>query len=162
MSLGSAPVSPGSTPGVRGLRTRARRVIVGVGTDLVGVVRFEQALARTPRAAAARVHRRRAGGPLGRAAPAALPRGPVRRQGGGREGARRAPGWGWHDAEVVLGPNGRPLLRVTGSLAPAADAQAVTAWHVSLTHDADLAVAIVVAERSTKAICRDRGRALLA
>jgi len=123
-------------------------VIVGVGTDLVGVVRFEQALARTP-------------GLLPRVftdaeqlTPSGAPRRP--RSLAGRFAAKEAAakalgvprGWGWHDTEVVVGRGGRPLLRVTGSLARAADAQGVTAWHVSLTHDADLAAAIVVAEQS--------------
>lgn len=121
-------------------------MIVGVGTDIVGVVRFEQALARTPGLLprvftdAERVTRN------------GKPRHP--RSLAGRFAAKEAAakalgvprGWGWHDTEVMVGRSGRPLLRVTGSLARAADAQGVTAWHVSLTHDADLAAAIVVAE----------------
>ncbi|MGH3981089.1 MAG: holo-ACP synthase [Pseudonocardiaceae bacterium] len=123
-------------------------MIVGVGTDIVGVVRFEQALRRTP---------------------GLLPRVFTDAERTTRSGASRRPhslaarfaakeaaakalgvprGWGWHDTEVVAGPNGRPLLRVTGSLARAAQRHGVTAWHVSLTHDADLAAAIVVAETS--------------
>jgi holo-[acyl-carrier protein] synthase len=123
-------------------------VIAGIGTDIVGVLRFEQALRRTPgllprvftdaeRTTRSGAHRR----PRSLAARFAAKEAAAKALGVPR-------GWGWHDTEVVSGPNGRPLLRVTGSLGEAAAQQCVTAWHVSLTHDADLAAAIVVAETS--------------
>ena len=57
-------------------------------------------------------------------------------------------GYRFHDCEVVAAADGRPSLRVTGVLADAAGALGVRAWHVSLTHDAGIAAAIVVAEGS--------------
>ncbi len=123
-------------------------MIAGVGTDIVGVVRFEQALRRTPgllpRVFADSERITRPGAPR-------RPRSLAARF-AAKEPAAKAlgvpRGWGWHDTVVVSGPNGRPLLRVTGSLADAAERQGVYAWHVSLTHDVDLAFAIVVAESS--------------
>jgi holo-[acyl-carrier protein] synthase len=51
----------------------------------------------------------------------------------------------WHDAEIRTGPGGRPVLRVRGTVAAAAARRGITAWHVSLTHDADVASAVVIA-----------------
>jgi holo-[acyl-carrier protein] synthase len=121
-------------------------MIVGVGTDLVGVPRFERSLRRTPGLLprvftdAERVTR------------SGTPRQPrsLAARFAAKEAAAKAlgvpRGWGWHDTEVISGPHGRPLLRITGSLARAAEERGVSGWHVSLTHDADLAAAIVVAE----------------
>lgn len=119
----------------------------GVGLDVVGVRRFAAAIERTP-------------GLLGRLfTDAERVTGSGARRGAASLAARFAakeaavkslgvpPGVGWHDCEVVVAPNGQPLLRVTGALAIAAAARGITAWHVSLTHDADIAAAIVVAER---------------
>ena len=59
-------------------------VIIGVGIDVVDVARFSRTLDRTPRLRDPAVHRRRA------AAAAGLAGGPLRCQGGARQGARRA------------------------------------------------------------------------
>ena len=55
-------------------------------------------------------------------------------------------GLSWTDAEVVTGPDGRPELKVSGTVADAAVRQGVRRWHVSLSHDGDLATAVVIAE----------------
>ena len=52
----------------------------------------------------------------------------------------------WHDVEVVREADGRPRLRLHGEAAEAAARAGVARLHVSLTHDADSAVAVVVAE----------------
>ena len=52
----------------------------------------------------------------------------------------------WHDVEIARGDDGRPLLSVQGSVAAAAEKLGVKNWHLSLSHDAGLAVAMVVAE----------------
>jgi holo-[acyl-carrier protein] synthase len=41
---------------------------------------------------------------------------------------------------------GRPLLAVSGSVAKAAARCGVLRWHLSITHDGGLSVAMVVAE----------------
>jgi holo-[acyl-carrier protein] synthase len=121
-------------------------VIVGVGTDLVGVHRFASVLTRTPSFAdrvfteAERVTR--SGAPRTVASLAA--------RFAAKEAAVKtlgAPkGYRFRDCEVVAAEGGRPFLRVSGVLAKVAEQNGVTDWHVSLTHDADLAAAIVVAE----------------
>ncbi|MFC7575740.1 holo-ACP synthase [Klenkia terrae] len=52
----------------------------------------------------------------------------------------------WHDAEVVVGDRGRPLLTVRGTVAARAAQLGVTGWHVSLSHDGGMASAVVIAE----------------
>ena len=116
-------------------------MIVGVGIDVVDVARFGAALERTPglrtrlfteserdlplRSLAARF-----------AAKEALAK------------ALGAPaGMHWHDAEVHRGPDGRPRLEVEGTVAVQVVACGITALHVSLSHDAGIASAVVVAER---------------
>jgi holo-[acyl-carrier protein] synthase len=57
-----------------------------------------------------------------------------------------APGLAWVDAEVVSQPDGRPVLELHGDVAKAAAAQGISSWHLSLSHDAGIATAFVVAE----------------
>lgn len=52
----------------------------------------------------------------------------------------------WHDVEVVREPDGRPRLRLHGRAADAAARAGVARLHVSLSHAADSAVAVVIAE----------------
>lgn len=121
-------------------------MIVGLGTDLVAVPRFAEVLDRTP-AMAARVFT---------ADEWCTPTGARRTvrslaaRYAAKEAARKAlgapQGTRLSDCEVVSGPDGRPTLRVTGVLATVAAELGVTAWHVSLSHDADLASATVIAE----------------
>jgi len=122
-------------------------VIVGIGADVVSVPRFSASLVRTPGlrdrlfTAAEQVtddgHARTDTSLAGRfAAKEAVAK------------ALGAPlGMLWHDCEVVAGSDGRPWLRLTGTVAAAAAALGIEQWHLSLSHDGDLAVAYVVAEK---------------
>jgi holo-[acyl-carrier protein] synthase len=47
---------------------------------------------------------------------------------------------------VEVEPSGAPRLVVTGRAAELAAERGVTSWHLSLSHDGDAAVAMVVAE----------------
>ena len=55
-------------------------------------------------------------------------------------------GLAWHDAEIVSESTGRPRLDLRGSVRTAADALGVVTVHVSLSHDAGVASAMVVLE----------------
>ena len=55
-------------------------------------------------------------------------------------------GMNWQDCEIVTDPSGAPSLRVTGTVARVADARGISTWHLSLSHDGGLAIAMVVAE----------------
>ena len=50
------------------------------------------------------------------------------------------------DVEVTHDGAGRPLLAVSGTVAEAAARCGVLRWHLSITHDGGLSVAMVVAE----------------
>lgn len=115
-------------------------MIVGVGIDVVGVERFGRTLDRTP------ALRTRLFTPAERD----LPLESLAARFAAKEAVAKAlgapAGLGWHDAEVERSASGRPVLRVSGTVAAAAAALGVTSWHVSLTHDAGVASAVVVAE----------------
>ncbi|SDQ13660.1 holo-ACP synthase [Quadrisphaera sp. DSM 44207] len=115
-------------------------MIVGVGIDVVDVARFGEALQRTP-ALAERVFT---------AAERGLPLASLAARFAAKEALAKslgAPrGLSWHDAEVHREDSGRPVLRVTGSVAARAAELGVASLHVSLSHDAGIASAVVVAE----------------
>jgi holo-[acyl-carrier protein] synthase len=52
----------------------------------------------------------------------------------------------WTDATVVRAGDGRPHLRVEGTVRARADRLGVTSLHLSLSHDAGVASAVVIAE----------------
>ena len=52
----------------------------------------------------------------------------------------------FHEVEVVRAPSGQPSLVLAGEAAAMAVERGVTTWHVSLTHTARIAEAIVIAE----------------
>jgi holo-[acyl-carrier protein] synthase len=56
-------------------------------------------------------------------------------------------GLSWHELEVERGFSGTPQLRLQGRAAEAAHAQGGTRLHLSLSHSAETAVAMVVVER---------------
>jgi len=52
----------------------------------------------------------------------------------------------WRDIEVDLDARGRPLLRLHGEAEQTAQQMGVTHVHLSLSHDGDVAAAVVVLE----------------
>lgn len=54
----------------------------------------------------------------------------------------------WHDVEIRVGRLGRPELKLKGTALARAAQFGATYWHVSLSHDAGVAVAMVVLEGS--------------
>lgn len=58
-----------------------------------------------------------------------------------------APGVGWHEVEVRRAASGRPVLTLSGNAAKAVEAAGADAWHVTITHDAGVAAAVVILER---------------
>ena len=69
-----------------------------------------------------------------------------------KEAAMKAIGTGWRrgvtwqDFEVVNEPGGRPILRFTGVARQVAETLGVARNSVSITHTADLAMAVVILE----------------
>jgi holo-[acyl-carrier protein] synthase len=57
-----------------------------------------------------------------------------------------APGVGWHEVRVRRLSNGRPILELRGKALESAHRAGARRWHVSISHDAGVAVAVVVLE----------------
>ncbi|HEY6793535.1 MAG TPA: holo-ACP synthase [Kineosporiaceae bacterium] len=116
-------------------------MIAGVGIDVVDIARFERLLERTPRL------RDR----LFTEAERGLPVRSLAARFAAKEALAKAlgapVGLSWHDATVAREPSGAPSLHVTGTVAARAADLGVTGFHVSLTHDAGIASAVVIAER---------------
>ena len=115
-------------------------MILGVGIDVVDIERFAESLERTStlrdRLFTPTESRLQLASLAARfAAKEALAK------------ALGAPGdMHWHDAEVVSESSGRPLLTMRGTVQARAAALGVTAVHLSLSHDAGIASAVVVLE----------------
>jgi holo-[acyl-carrier protein] synthase len=121
-------------------------VIIGVGIDVAEIDRFGAALRRTPTLAD------RLFLPSERYLPSGEQRGDasLAARFAAKEALAKAlgapAGLLWTDAEVRTEPSGRPLLRVTGTVAARAAELGVRGWHVSLSHEAGVASAVVIAE----------------
>jgi holo-[acyl-carrier protein] synthase len=63
------------------------------------------------------------------------------------DGAR---GVGWHEVQVRRSPSGRPILELSGNAVTKMAEFGAERWHVSITHDAGVAVAVVVLEGTPK------------
>jgi holo-[acyl-carrier protein] synthase len=114
--------------------------VVGVGVDLVDVERFVATLARTPSLRARLFSDEEADLPAERLAARFAAKEAVAKALGAPRGLR------WRDVEVTTQDGGRPALTVRDSVREAADALGVTSWHLSLSHDGGMAIAMVVAE----------------
>lgn len=121
-------------------------MIVGVGIDVAEIDRFGAALDRTPTMADRLFLERELYLPSGERRGIAS----LAARFAAKEALAKAlgapPGLLWTDAEVTVEDNGRPRLAVTGTVAAAAEKLGVTSWHVSLSHDAGVASAVVIAE----------------
>lgn len=115
-------------------------MIVGVGIDVVDVARFLATVERVP------ALRTRLFTPEERDLPPAS----LAARFAAKEAIAKAlgapAGMSWQDATVrrVLGE--QPVVEVTGTVAAAAARLGVTRFHLSLSHDAGIASAMVVAE----------------
>jgi holo-[acyl-carrier protein] synthase len=115
-------------------------MIVGVGIDVVDIERFARQLERVP------ALRQR----LFTAAERDLPVSSLAARFAAKEALAKAlgapGGLRWTDVVVSRAGDGRPGLEVTGTIADRAAVLGVTSFHVSLSHDAGIASAVVVAE----------------
>ncbi|MFJ6573038.1 holo-ACP synthase [Streptomyces sp. NPDC091292] len=121
-------------------------MIIGVGIDVAEIDRFRAALERTPGMAERLFVERELLLPSGeRRGIASLAARFAAKEALAK--ALGAPGdLRWTDAEVWVEESGQPRIRVSGTVAARAAVLGVTSWHVSLSHDAGVASAVVVAE----------------
>jgi len=115
-------------------------MIVGIGVDLVDIPRFERSLQRTPRlierlfSAAERELR-----PHSLAARYAAKEALIKALGG-------SDGVHWTDIDIASESSVRPVFSLSGTTAETVAGRGIDALHLSLTHDAGIAVAYVIAE----------------
>ena len=114
--------------------------IVGVGIDVVDVERFGVSLERSPGLRERVFTPGEAGRPLASLAARFAAKEALAK-------ALGAPhGLAWQDAEVVSEQSGRPVFTLRGTVATAAAALGATRVHLSLSHDAGIASAVVILE----------------
>jgi holo-[acyl-carrier protein] synthase len=114
--------------------------IIGVGIDVVDLDRFAESLERTP-GLRERLF-----------TPGEATRGPasLAARFAAKEALAKALGapgdLDWHDAEVSTEDTGRPLLTMRGTVKARAEELGARQVHLSLSHDAGIASAVVVLE----------------
>ncbi len=121
-------------------------MIVGIGVDVVAIERLGLAFARHPGLrerlfAPEEIDALAGQGDLRSLAARFAAKEAARKAVGGAAGRTR-----WRDAVVLGGRGGPPRLELRGGLLEAAWSLGATRWHVSLTHEREYAVAMVVIE----------------
>ncbi|MDF8263180.1 holo-ACP synthase [Luteipulveratus flavus] len=115
-------------------------MIVGVGIDVVDVARFEQTLERTPMLRAR----------LFTVEESDLPINSLAARFAAKEALAKAlgapSGLHWTDVTVVRRDGGQPELVTAGTVRARAADLGVTHLHLSISHDAGIASAVVIAE----------------
>jgi holo-[acyl-carrier protein] synthase len=115
-------------------------MIIGIGVDVVEVSRFKDQLCRAP------ALRERLFTPTERE----LNLRSLAARFAAKEAVAKAlgapPGMSWQHCSIVVDAAGVPHVVATGTVAEVADAKGVKNWHLSLSHDGDVATAMVVAE----------------
>ncbi len=115
-------------------------MIVGVGIDVVDIERFAETLERTP------TMRQR----LFTEVELTRPLASLAARFAAKEALAKAlgapAGLHWLDAEVRTDADGRPAMLLSGSVAARAAELGVVTTHVSMSHDAGIASAVVVLE----------------
>jgi holo-[acyl-carrier protein] synthase len=115
-------------------------MIIGVGIDVCEIARFAESVERRP----GLVQR------LFTPAEAERPIASKAARFAAKEALAKAlgapAGMSWLDAEVITDDHGRPAFKITGTVAERANALGVATIHLSLSHDAGIASAVVVCE----------------
>ncbi|MGI8900469.1 MAG: holo-ACP synthase [Nocardioides sp.] len=115
--------------------------VVGVGIDVVDIGRFKESLSRTPGMRERLFTEQERQRPIASLAARFAAKEALAK-------ALGAPtGMAWLDAEIVNETSGDPQFAIRGSVKTRADALGAQSIHVSLSHDAGIASAVVVIER---------------
>jgi holo-[acyl-carrier protein] synthase len=115
-------------------------MIIGIGVDVVAVSRFKDQLTRAP------ALRERLFTPAERE----LNLRSLAARFAAKEAVAKAlsapAGMNWQHCSIEVDAAGAPRVMTTGTVAEVAAAKGVKTWHLSLSHDSDVATAMVVAE----------------
>ena len=113
-------------------------MIDGIGIDVVDIARFKESLERTPHLAEKLFTESERKKPVSSLAARFAAKEAL------YKALSPARGLQWHDAEVINHENGKPDFLFRGEIAELIDGATV---HLSLSHDAGIASALVVIER---------------
>lgn len=116
-------------------------MIAGVGIDVVDIARFERQLTTSPGLMTRLFTESERGLPVRSLAARFAAKEAIAKALGAPVGLR------WTDVTVVKEASGQPRLEVTGTVAARAAELGIERFHVSLSHDAGIASAVVIAER---------------
>ncbi|PRB16072.1 holo-ACP synthase [Microbacterium sp. MYb62] len=115
-------------------------MIIGTGIDLVDIPRFERTMTRTPRLRERLFAPSERGLRLPSLAARYAAKEALIKALGGSDGVH------WTEIEIASEPSGRPHFVLSGSTAAVVEERGIRTLHLTLTHDAGLAAAFVVAE----------------
>lgn len=116
-------------------------MIVGIGVDLVDIPRFERTIERTPKLLERLFTPHERELPLRSLAARYAAKEALIKALGGSDGVH------WSEIEIArLGESVPPRFALSGSTGEVVAARGITALHLSLSHDAGLAIAYVTAE----------------
>lgn len=114
--------------------------VVGIGVDVVDLARFERALTRAPVLRDRLFAESERGLPVRSLAARFAAKEALLKALGESTGVR------WRDIVVTSDPRGDPGFLLSGAAAELSDARGIACWHLSMSHDAGVAIAMAVAE----------------
>ena len=115
-------------------------MIVGIGVDVVDIGRFARSLERTPKLIERLFAESERTKPVSSLAARFAAKEALIKAAGDSTGFQ------WHDMVVVNDTVGKPSFVITGQVQAAMDRLGVTSVHLSISHDAGIASAFVIAE----------------
>lgn len=115
-------------------------MIVGIGVDIVDLTRFRRAAERTTRLLDRLFTLRERSLPIPSLAARFAAKEALIKALGGSDGVH------WHDVEVVSDEHGNPGFELHNSVAALVADRCIATVHLTMTHDAGVACAFVVAE----------------
>lgn len=119
-------------------------MITGIGVDVVDLTRFERAASRTPALLERLFTPAERGLPLHSLAGRFAAKEALIKALGDSTGVR------WHDMEVVSNELGNPFFVLSNAVAGIVQACGIDGIHLSMSHDAGIAVAYVIAESTSR------------
>jgi holo-[acyl-carrier protein] synthase len=122
-------------------------MIIGIGVDVVDTPRFQGSLIRTPGLNNRLFTEKELNTPGGKGENAVS----LAARFAAKEAVAKAlgapAGLSWQDCAILIGERGKPYLEISGTVANEAKRQGITHWHLSLSHDGNIATAFVIAEK---------------
>ena len=115
-------------------------MVVGVGVDLVNITRFEEHVMKQPKLLERLFVPAEIDAPLKTIAGRFAAKEALIKALGGSDGVA------WQEIEITNNSLGKPEIHTSGKTAATVSAAGISRLHLSISHDAGMAVAMVVAE----------------